>query len=235
MQTDNERRVVQLAEGVALEQLAPGDEVFLSHERNIVIAKSLSPSFLTGEVATYSRSTGDGRLVLRSHDEEVVVLCKAALRDAGLKAGDGVRFSRSAGLAFEKIEASKGEEFFLEATPSDTFHEIGGLDREIEATEAIDNPAPVSLRHDGQVQATAQKIRAHGRPAGQRKNEGGARYVQLACGVSRSGRSRFINVKPGGLNSMWYGATEQRYRRYLPHCPGSGSGGTGGAGCHVLG
>src|ERR1039458_6125721 len=30
--------------------------------------------------------------------------------------------------------------------------------------------------------------------------------------MSRSGRSRFINVKPGGLNSMWYGATEQRYR-----------------------
>jgi proteasome-associated ATPase len=30
--------------------------------------------------------------------------------------------------------------------------------------------------------------------------------------MSRSGRSRFINVKPGALNSMWYGATEQRYR-----------------------
>ena len=72
-----------------------------------------------------------------SRDEEVVVLPKAALRDAGLKAGDGVRFSRSAGLAFEKIEASKGEEFFLEATPSDTFHEIGGLDREIESLKRL--------------------------------------------------------------------------------------------------
>ena len=30
--------------------------------------------------------------------------------------------------------------------------------------------------------------------------------------LSRSHRSHFINVKPGGLNSMWYGATEQHYR-----------------------
>src|ERR1035441_5762567 len=117
VQTDNERRVVQVAEGVAVEELTPGDEVFLSHERNSLVAKSLSPSFLTGEVATYSRGASDGRLVLRSHDEEVVVLAKAALRDTVLKAGDGVRFSRAAGLAFEKIEAAKGEEFFLESTP----------------------------------------------------------------------------------------------------------------------
>ena len=67
------------------EQLAPGDEVFLSHERNFVIAKSLSPGFLTGEVAIYSRSTGDGRLVLRIRDEEVVVLAKAALRERWLE------------------------------------------------------------------------------------------------------------------------------------------------------
>jgi proteasome-associated ATPase len=212
VQTDNERRVVQLAEGVALEQLAPGDEVFLSHERNFVIAKSLSPSFLTGEVATYSRSTCDGRLVLRSHDEEVVVLSKAALRDAGLKAGDGVRFSRSAGLAFEKIEASKGEEFFLEATPSDTFHEIGGLDREIEQLKRL---MTLHLFHSG----TTDKYRLPRKksvlmegPPGNGKTKVARATCNWLADVSRSGRSRFINVKPGGLNSMWYGATEQRYR-----------------------
>jgi SpoVK/Ycf46/Vps4 family AAA+-type ATPase len=30
--------------------------------------------------------------------------------------------------------------------------------------------------------------------------------------LAPSGRSHFINVKPGALNSMWYGATEARYR-----------------------
>jgi len=212
VQTDNERRVVQLAEGVALEQLAPGDEVFLSHERNVVIAKSLSPSFLAGEVATYSRSTLDGRPVLRSHDEEVVVLPKTALRDAGLKAGDGVRFSRSTGLAFEKIEASKGEEFFLEATPSDTFHEIGGLDREIESLKRL-------ITQHSFHSATASRYRLPRKrsvlmegPPGNGKTKVARATCNWLAGLSRSGRPRFINVKPGGLNSMWYGATEQRYR-----------------------
>jgi ATP-dependent 26S proteasome regulatory subunit len=61
VQTDGDRRVVQMAEEVAREQLRPGDEVFLSHERNCLIAKSSSPSYLTGDVAVYSRSTADGR------------------------------------------------------------------------------------------------------------------------------------------------------------------------------
>jgi len=49
-----------------------------------------------------------------------------------LKQGDGVRFSRSAGIAFEKVEQARGESYFLEATPTDSFRDIGGLDREIE-------------------------------------------------------------------------------------------------------
>ncbi|MGA7341189.1 MAG: ATP-binding protein [Terracidiphilus sp.] len=210
--TDNERRVVQVAEGVAAEQLAPGDEVFLSRERNFVVARSSSPSFLTGEVAAYSRSTEDGRMVLRSRDEEVVVLPKAALRGAGLKAGDGVRFSRSAGLAFEKIEASKGEEFFMEATPSDTFLEIGGLDREIESLKRL---ITLHTFHP----ATARRYKLSRKrsvlmegPPGNGKTKVARATCNWLAGMSRSGRSQFINVKPGGLNSMWYGATEERYR-----------------------
>ena len=212
VQTDNERRVVQVAEGVAAEQLAPGDEVFLSHERNFVVARSSSPSFLTGEVATYSRSTEDGRMVLRSRDEEIVVLPKAALRDAGLKAGDGVRFSRSAGLAFEKIEASKGEEFFLEATPSDTFLEIGGLDREIESLKRL---ITLHIFHPGTARRyklpRKRSVLMEG-PPGNGKTKVARATCNWLAGMSQSGRSHFINVKPGGLNSMWYGATEQRYR-----------------------
>ena len=58
-------------------------------------------------------------------------LAKAALLNAGLKAGDGVRFSPAMGLALEKIDPANGQEYFLESTPSQTFSELGGLDREI--------------------------------------------------------------------------------------------------------
>jgi proteasome-associated ATPase len=212
VQTDNERRVVEFGEGILPGELNSGDEVFLSQERNCVIARSDTQSFLTGEVATYNRSTVDGRLVLRSRDEEIVVLSTTALRAAGLKAGDGVRFSRSMGLAFEKIEPSKGEDYFLESTPSDSFEEIGGLDREIEALKRL---LTLHIFHPG----TAGKYRLRRKKAVLMEGPPGNGKTKLAratCAwlatLSQSGRSHFINVKPGALNSMWYGATEQRYR-----------------------
>ena len=211
VQTGGDHRVVRVCEGVAAEELTPGDEVFLTHERNALVAKSQSPSFLTGEVAIYSRAIGD-RLVLRSRDEEVVVLATAALRAAGLKAGDNVRFNRNAGLAFEKIEASKGEEFFLEATPSDTFDEIGGLDREIEMlkrtlTLHIFHPAAVNRYRLPRKKAVLMEG-----PPGNGKTKVARATCNWLAGMSACGRSRFINVKPGALNSMWYGVTEQNYR-----------------------
>jgi proteasome-associated ATPase len=212
VQTDNDRRVVQVGDGVAVEELTPGDEVFLTHERNALVAKSMSPSFLTGEVASYSRDAGDGRMVLRSRDEEVVVLATAALRAAGLKAGDGVRYSRNAGLAFEKIEASKGEEFFLEATPNDSFDEIGGLDREIEQVKRtltlhIFHPAVVNRYGLPRKKAVLMEG-----PPGNGKTKVARATCNWLAGLSATCRSRFINVKPGALNSMWYGVTEQNYR-----------------------
>jgi proteasome-associated ATPase len=212
VQTDNERRVVELGDGILPGELNPGDEVFLSHERNCVIARSDSQSFLTGEVATYSRSTCDGRMVLRSRDEEVVVLSTAAVRAAGLKAGDGVRFSRAMGLAFEKIEPSKGEDYFLESTPSDSFEEIGGLDREIEALKRLLTLHIFHPGTTGKYKLRRKKAVLMEGPPGNGKTKVARATCAWLATLSQSGRSHFVNVKPGGLNSMWYGATEERYR-----------------------
>ena len=212
VQTDNDRRVVQWGDEISPDSLLPGDEVYLSHERNCLVAKSGGQSVLSGDVATYSRRIGDGRLVLRVHDEEVVVMPAASLRDAKLRAGDRVRFDRSRCLAFEKIEASKGEEYFLEATPSDSFDEIGGLDREIETLKRV---LTLHMFHEG----TAGKYKLRRKKAVLMEGPPGNGKTKLAratcawlAGLSPSGRSHFINVKPGALNSMWYGATEERYR-----------------------
>jgi proteasome-associated ATPase len=212
VQTDNDRRVVQVGEGVILEELTPGDEVYLTHERNALVAKSLSSSSLTGEVATYSRDAGSGRMVLRSRDEEFVVLSTAALREAALKAGDGVRFSRNAGLAFEKVEPSKGEQYFLEATPSDSFDEIGGLDREIETVKETLTLHTVYKELTGKYGlAPKRSVLMEGPPGNGKTKVARATCAWLAT-LSRSGRSHFINIKPGGLNEIWYGATERNYR-----------------------
>ncbi len=212
VQTGEERRVVQMSEGVAAEQLMPGDEVLLSHERNFVVAKSPSPGFLTGEVGAYSRTTADGRLVLRVHDEEIVVLAKANLRDADLKVGDGIRFSKTIGLAFEKIETSKGEEYFLESTPSQTFSELGGLDREIKQLQSqltlhIFQPAMAGL-----YKVPAKKSALFSGPPGNGKTMVARATANWLATLSHSGRSRFISIRPGALQSMWYGSTEKNYR-----------------------
>jgi SpoVK/Ycf46/Vps4 family AAA+-type ATPase len=129
-----------------------------------------------------------------------------------LKAGEGVRFGRVRGLAFERIEASKGAEYFLEATPKDSFDEIGGLDREIEALKRV---LSLNMFHGETVRKyklrPKRAVLMEGPPGNGKTKTARAACAWLAS-LSKSGRSRFINVKPGALNSMWYGQTEERYR-----------------------
>ena len=212
VQIENERRIVQMGEGIAQERLVPGDDVFLSSERNFLVAKSDVPIFLTGEVARISRSTADGRIVLQSHDEEVVVLAKEELRNAGLKAGDSVRFSRSAGLAFEKIDRADGERFFLEATPSDSFNDIGGLEKEIELLKQTLSMNVLHPEKSRLYKAPVKRSALLQGPPGNGKTKLARAVCNWLASMSASGRARFMNVKPGGLNSMWYGATESNYR-----------------------
>jgi proteasome-associated ATPase len=212
VQTDTERRVVQIGEGIDREQLAPGDEILLSGERNFLVANSGVPSLLTGEVALFSRYTSDGRIVLKARDEEVVVLAKRALLDAGLKPGDCVRFSRGAGLAFERIAPAKGEQFFLEATPADSFNDIGGLDREIESLKQL-----LTLHMLQPAKTSRYKLPRKGSvllqgPPGNGKTKLARCTCNWLGAMSAAGRARFMNIKPGGLNSMWYGQTESNYR-----------------------
>jgi len=212
VQTESDRRVVQLEDGIEISELLPGDEVLLSHEKNCLVAKSENPSFLTGEVASYSRDLPDGRIVLRVHDEEFVALPKAALRNERMEAGDGVRFNRNVGLAFEKIEASKGDEYFIETTPSDTFCEIGGLDREIEQIKRLMTLHICNPGMAGKYRLLRKRSVLMEGPPGNGKTKVARATCNWLANFSGTGRSRFLNIKPGGLNSCWYGATEQHYR-----------------------
>lgn len=212
VQTENDRRVVQFSAEVGFDEVAPGDEVLLAHERNCILAKSDMPRLQTGEVAGYSRSLPDGRIVLLSRDEETVVLPSAALAAVALKAGDRIRFDRKAGMAMERIESCRGDEYFLESTPQDTFAEIGGLQKEIDAVKRL---LALHLFH-GQTVARYRVPRKRSVLMEGPPGNGKTKMARAACnwlaGLSPSGRARFINVKPGGLNSMWYGVTEQKYR-----------------------
>ena len=207
-----ETRAVALGDTVTAEDLVPGDEVLLSSERNVVVAKSHTNCFDCGEIGTFSRLLPDGRCIVKSREEEFVVVAAAALRASSLNAGDEVRFDRTHGVAFEHLERARGNEFFLQETPRESFADIGGLEQQIEQIKLMfdlhffnpDSVRKYQLRRK-------RSLLLHG-PSGTGKTLIAKAIANYLARMSKSNRCCFGNVPPGSLKSMWYGMSEQRIR-----------------------
>jgi proteasome-associated ATPase len=209
---NNTPRVVSVSDDVDLATLAAGDEVLLGQELNVIVGRVPAPLLASGETAVFDRLTGDGRMIVRSRDEEVVVRVAAGLGADALRPGDKVRWNRGLGMAFERLEASRGEQLFLEETPADSFADIGGLDRQIAELQRV-------IRLHYEHPATVARYRLPRKssvllagPPGTGKTLMARALANWLGTVSRSGRSRFMNVKPAGLHSMWYAQSEANYR-----------------------
>lgn len=205
------RRVVNLGENVDQEALAIGDNVLLGPEQNVVLGRSPFAS-LTGETATFDRFANDRHIVIRVRDEELVVQASDSLRQSGIRSGDLVRWDRSLWLASEKLERSQGRHLFLDDTPRETFAAIGGLDRQVAELQR-------SIRMHYAHAATVQKYRLRRRaavllagPPGTGKTLIARALANWLAELSPTRRSRFMNVKPGSLHSMWYSQSEANYR-----------------------
>lgn len=211
VQYGNARRVVRLDQAVERIVLETGDEVFLGNELNVIVAKSPSVP-RGGETAVFERRTQDGRLVLRHHDEEIVMDPAAAIRETPLTAGDIVRCDRGAWVAFERIERSKGAHLYLEETPTVSFADVGGLNGEIERIKRA-----LNLHVFHAKTAKRYGIRRKGSillvgPSGTGKTMLARALANWLASLNSAGRARFMNIKPSGLHSMWYGQTEANYR-----------------------
>jgi len=206
------RRIVMLNDGVDLAALSPGDEVFLTKEANAIVAKSEVNTLRVGDLAVFDRYTPDGRIVLNVHDEETVVDAAARVGTSTLKNGDLVRWDRATGMAFEVVGRSGGNDIFLEATPTETFADIGGLDEQIEELKR----ALLMKFHHGALVARyglkpKRSVLLWGPPGTGKTMLARAVANQLSA-ISPSGRALFASIKPGSLNSMWFGQSERNYR-----------------------
>jgi proteasome-associated ATPase len=219
----NEIRAISFGENDP-DEFRPGDELLLSNERTFVLCKTAPGAFTCGEAATFVRRAGENRLVIKSRDEEIIVLAAAPLRDAPLKAGDLLCFDRNSFVAYETIDRPRGDEFFLEETPGESFDVIGGLDREI---EELKRSIELHFYHPETVRKyrlrRKKAILLHG-PPGTGKTLLARALSKWLASLSKSGRSRFINVKPAGLHSMWYGQSQANYREVFRVAREAGAG-----------
>jgi proteasome-associated ATPase len=203
-------RVVNLAEDVDRSTLAPGDEVYLGHELNVVVGKSPFGA-RCGETARFERYTGDGRIVLKARDEEFVVRAGGGLSATALQPGDQVRWDRAVWLAFEKIDCAAGQQYLLSDVPNLTRDQVGGQARNLDALlAALTAPliAPAAAARYGLSTRTSTLMWG---PPGVGKTLM-ARVAAAELARLSGQRARIAVVKPAEWESPWVGETQQNIR-----------------------
>ena len=104
VQFGSARHVVNLGEAVSLDKFLPGDEVFLNHDLTALTRRSPFGVPQVGETAVFDRLTEDGRLVVQSRDEELILSAAGVLDARSLKSGDLVRWDKGSWMAYERVE-----------------------------------------------------------------------------------------------------------------------------------
>ncbi len=202
-------QMVALHPDVDPESVRSEPAVLLNGPGNLVIGAAPASVFAGGELARVRRRLSDGRLELELRDEGFIAQSTGALADVEVRPGDLVRIDRSSGftLALERIEPSKERRFVMENPPDVDFSAVGGHE---ETIRNIVNKLKLFLfdRRTADQYPSAKPtfgILFVGAPG-----NGKTLIARAVAGWLRSvtGRSRFINVAPGSLRSMWYGQTE---------------------------
>src|SRR5207249_1055134 len=97
-------------------------------------------------------------------------------------------------------------------TPSETFEQIGGLDKEIHSLLRSLRLHAFHRDTVGRYRLPPKKSVLLVGPPGNGKTMVARALANWLASQSESGRARFMNIKPSALHSMWYGMSEAQYR-----------------------
>ena len=129
------KRLVSTGDELDLAEVEVGEELLLNGELNAALEKSSIQTHQHGETSLFDRYTSDGRLILRSRDEEHVVNATPRLANCQLRSGDLVRWDRQIGLGFEQVERPRGADFFLSEASDISADQVGGQEENMETLQ----------------------------------------------------------------------------------------------------
>lgn len=199
------------------EELRRGQEVLLNDALNIVDAFGYER---TGEVVMLKEilEGGDRALVISHADEERIVQLAQTLIDSPLRTGDSLMIEPRSAYAYERIPKSEVEELVLEEVPDVDYHDIGGLDRQIEMIrDAVEMPfLHADLFREHQLRPP-KGILLYGPPGCGKTLIAKAVANSLAKKIAeRRGEEKhtsyFLNIKGPELLNKYVGETERHIR-----------------------
>ena len=223
---------VNVAPGVAAEQLHRGQEVLLNEALNVVAAGGEEPQ---GEVVRLKdRLDGTRVVVALRADEERVVELSSRLQERPLQVGDLLRLDPRAGVVLERLPKAEVEDLVLEEVPHITYADIGGLSAQIEQIrDAIELPVLYAEHFAAHRLAPPKGVLLYGPPGCGKtliaKAVANALAQQLAEKTGTPAPAYFLNVKGPELLNKYVGETERKLREIFARAKEKAS-----AGCPVV-
>ena len=207
---------VEVSPGIDTEVLERGREVVLNDAYNVVMVR---PGERVGETVTLKEVLDDGRraLVVGRADEERVAELSALLVGERLRAGDMLLADTRSGVLLERLPRPEVEDLVLEEVPDISYHDIGGLDDQIEQiTDAVELPFLHQDLFREYVLPAPKGILLYGPPGCGKTLIAKAVANSLAKKVTeatgREARSYFLNIKGPELLNKYVGETERHIR-----------------------
>ncbi|MBW2270516.1 MAG: AAA family ATPase [Deltaproteobacteria bacterium] len=209
--TGNAPRLTQSHRDVDVAALVPGQRVYLSNDHNTIMALADDSISLPMDSAAFERLTPDGRLVVQSRNEELVLEHATRLDTDALRAGHHVLFDRASHIALEMLEAAEGAQYLLEDAGDFALEGIGGsrvcLD-ELVAVLSASLVEPELARSYGLNGRRA--VLLYGPPGCGKTLAARTAAAELQRITGR--RCRFAVVHPGEFESPYVGETEANIR-----------------------
>jgi proteasome-associated ATPase len=212
---------VAVSPAVELDSLRRGQEVLLNDALNVVDALGFERAgevVMLKEVLDNIEGVADRALVISHADEERVVYLADTLIAGQLRAGDSLLIETRSAYAYERIPKSEVEELVLEEVPDIDYHDIGGLDRQIEQIrDAVELPFLHSELFREHYLRPPKGVLLYGPPGCGKTLIAKAVANSLAKKIAeRQGQEKrtsyFLNIKGPELLNKYVGETERHIR-----------------------